>query len=243
MDWPLTGMITGIVVLTGAATYGVVGVIQSDIPLPAKATKSSQPALVAKSALLVFVAPSEPHEQFDTTTSMATLSEPPPPFQFDQAPPEPRPTLAPNKTIRPAPLTSARQSAALTLSKPAPTVGLSPLPVPPPVQPAPAAVQWRVVATAQASYFNLGGHIDNAGTVDSLASGHLRDAFKAHRNFEKLPPDVKTHILTQNISLTKIAPYRQLLGINDKKIEQEQAVRFVASTAPGALDEQRRPRR
>ena len=240
MDWPLTGMITGIVVLTGAAAYGVVGVIQSNTPLPTKATKSVQPALVARSALPVFISPNEPREKFDTATPIPTLSEPPPPFQFNQAPPEPRPAPALGKAIHLAPPTSAKPSA-LTLSKPAPTAGLSPLPSP--VQPAPAAVQWRVVATAQANYFNLGGHIDNAGTVDSLASGHLRDAFKAHRNFEKLPPELKTHILTQNISLTKIAPYRQLLGINDKKIEQEQAVRFVASTAPAALDEQRRPRR
>jgi len=103
---------------------------------------------------------------------------------------------------------------------------------PPPAQQAPAAVQWRVVATANASYFNLGGHIDNAGTVDSLASSHMRDAFKVHRNFSKLPPDIKTHILTQNISLPKIAPYRQLLGIDDKKIEQEQAVRFERVGGP-----------
>ncbi|MBS0530912.1 MAG: hypothetical protein JSS22_16195 [Proteobacteria bacterium] len=89
------------------------------------------------------------------------------------------------------------------------------------------------MATAAASYYNLGGHIDNAGTVDSLASSHLREAFQAHRNFNRLPQDIKTHILTQNISLPKIAPYRGLLGINDKKIEQEQAIRFERVGGPG----------
>ena len=94
----------------------------------------------------------------------------------------------------------------------------------PEVQPRPE--QWRVVVTDKASYFNLGGHVDRAGIVDSLASSHLRDALKSHRNFAQLPPDIRTHILTQNINLTKVAPYRGLLGMNDKALEEEQAVRF-----------------
>jgi hypothetical protein len=44
----------------------------------------------------------------------------------------------------------------------------------------PRAEVWRVVPTANASYFNLGGHIDKNGIVDSLASGYLRDALKSH---------------------------------------------------------------
>ena len=97
-------------------------------------------------------------------------------------------------------------------------------PTPPEVQP--RVDQWRVVVTAKASYFNLGGHVDSAGIVDSLATSHLRDALKSHRNFAQLPPDIRTHILTQNINLPKIAPYRNLLGMNDKTLEEEQAVRF-----------------
>jgi len=90
-----------------------------------------------------------------------------------------------------------------------------------------AQEKWRVVATENSSYFNLGGHINRSGVVDSLASSHLRDAFKAHRNFGRLPPDIRSHIAnSENIDLTRIAPYRVLLGINDKKIEEEQAVRF-----------------
>jgi hypothetical protein len=96
---------------------------------------------------------------------------------------------------------------------------------------APAALarpeQWRVVATANASYFNLGGHIDRAGVVDSLASSHLRDALKQHSKFGQLPPDIRTHILTQNIDLCRVAPYRSMLGMDDRVLEQEQAVKFI----------------
>ena len=83
-----------------------------------------------------------------------------------------------------------------------------------------------MVVTAKASYFNLGGHVDRAGIVDSLASSHLRDALKSHRNFPQLPPEIRSHILTQNINLAKVAPFRGLLGMDDKTLEEEQAVRF-----------------
>lgn len=225
MDWPLAGIMTGIVVLTGAAAYGVVGIIQSDAPPPQKAAKSAGPALVPKSALPVFVPPSETREQFGDTTPLISLSNPPVPFEFDKAP-HPRPVPPPIKAARLTTPVSAQSNSNPPASKLTQPSGYSAIPRPPPAQLAPAVVQWRVVATANASPFNLGGHIDNAGTVDSLASGHLRDAFKVHRNFSKLPPDIKTHILTQNISLPKIAPYRGMLGIDDKRIEQEQAVRF-----------------
>jgi hypothetical protein len=232
MDWPLAGIVTGIVVFTGAAAYGVVSIIQSDAPLPHKASKSAEPTLVPKSALPVFVPPSEPREQFSDATPLISLSNPPGPFEFDKTPPPPEPRLVPPppKAVRPTSPVSA-QSNSLTSKSTQPSGPYAML-SPPPAQKDPAVVQWRVVATANASYFNLGGHIDNAGTVDSLASSHMRDAFKANRNFSRLPPDIQTHILTQNISLPKIAPYRQLLGIDDKKIEQEQAVRFERVGGP-----------
>jgi hypothetical protein len=97
-------------------------------------------------------------------------------------------------------------------------------------------VQWRAVPTAKASFFNLGGHLDKNGVVDSLASPHLRDAFKTHKNYPRLPPQTKALIEAQNINLSKLAPYRALLGINDRVIEEEQGVRFerVASTHTAA---------
>jgi len=88
------------------------------------------------------------------------------------------------------------------------------------------AERWRVIVTAKANYFNLGGHVNRSGVVDRIASNHLRDALKSHRNFGQIPPEIRRHILTQNINLTKIAPYRALLGMDDVKLEQEQAVKF-----------------
>ena len=44
----------------------------------------------------------------------------------------------------------------------------------------------------------------------------MRDAFRAHKNFDKLPPHIKAHIMTaRNINLVLIAPWRGLLGIDD----------------------------
>jgi hypothetical protein len=87
--------------------------------------------------------------------------------------------------------------------------------------------QWVVRPSSTASYFNLGGHIDNAGFVDALASSYLKEAFKAHKNFQKLPIELKVHIANaQNINLTRIAPYRSLLGMDDVKLEQEQGIIF-----------------
>jgi hypothetical protein len=91
----------------------------------------------------------------------------------------------------------------------------------------PATERWRVVTTAKASFFNLGGHVDRNGIVDSMATSRMRDMFKGNRNFERLPPDIKAHINTApNIDLTRIAPYRVLLGIDDRRLEEEQGVRF-----------------
>jgi hypothetical protein len=64
------------------------------------------------------------------------------------------------------------------------------------------------------------------------ASPHLRDALKSNRNFRKLLADLQNHISTQNIDLTRLAPYRYLLNWDDRKLETEQGVRFerVASS-------------
>lgn len=87
--------------------------------------------------------------------------------------------------------------------------------------------QWKVVTTGKASYTNLGGHVDKDGVVDSLASSYLRNALKQHKNYPKLPPQIKADIDEPNINLTKIAGYRALLGVDDRKMEMEQGVRFV----------------
>jgi hypothetical protein len=104
-------------------------------------------------------------------------------------------------------------------------------------QPQTRVQEWRAVATARANLFNLGGHLDQSGLVDSMASSPLRDAFKKGKNYDKLPPEAKAWIEAPNINLSKLAPYRALLGIDDSKIEQEQAVKFVRVASTRGIDD------
>jgi len=96
--------------------------------------------------------------------------------------------------------------------------------------------EWKVITTAKASYFNLGGHVDANGNIDSLASGHFRDAIKKHPNYPKLPQAIKMAIEAPRISLVKLAPYRKYLGMNDKQIEEEQGVKFVRVASTRDVD-------
>ena len=49
-------------------------------------------------------------------------------------------------------------------------------------------------------------------------------------NFPSFLLTLKTDILTQNINLPEMsAPYRTLLGMDDKYLEQEQAIKFIKS--------------
>jgi hypothetical protein len=96
-----------------------------------------------------------------------------------------------------------------------------PAPKAPPVE----VEQWRVVPTAKASMFNLGGHISN-GIVDGMATPHLKEALQKHKNFGKLPPALRAHVISAaNIDLNRLAPYRSLLGMEEGLMET-QGVRF-----------------
>ena len=231
MDWPLTGTVAAITILTAGASYGVVTLILSDVAVPKQTVKSAQ--LVPTAALPRYFTPSLPREELTPTAPPLLLNDPVGPFDIRKTNLEtgPAPTeIAPTAKAR---LPNVVKTSPLRLEGVAPVMPKSnaslqtgPL-LGAPASPVIAQEKWRVVATENASYFNLGGHINRNGVVDSLASSHLRDAFKAHRNFGKLPPDIRSHIASsENIDLTRIAPYRVLLGINDKKIEEEQAVRF-----------------
>jgi hypothetical protein len=100
---------------------------------------------------------------------------------------------------------------------------------------------WEVHTTAKASYFNLGGHVDKNGVVDSLASSYLRDALKKHQNYAKLPSHIQAYINEPNINLAKIAGYRALLGIDDKEMEEKQGVQFVRIAASRGIEENASP--
>jgi hypothetical protein len=102
-----------------------------------------------------------------------------------------------------------------------------------PAVPPMATELWRVETTAKANYFNLGGHVDKDGVVDSLASSYLRDALKKHRNYPKLPPQIKAYLDAPTINLARIAGYRAMLGIDDRKMEDEQGVKFVRVASRG----------
>ena len=95
---------------------------------------------------------------------------------------------------------------------------------------------WKVETTAKASYFNLGGHVDKDEVVDSLASSYLRDALKKHKNYSTLPTQIKASIEAANINLAKIAGYRTLLGVDDKKMEAEQGIKFVNISSSRGLE-------
>lgn len=234
MDWPLIGAVTAVTIVAGAVTFEVIVLVEAD-PEPVKRTQllASYGSSVERSAyeLPGFATdkPGVPSPSFP----LIRLIDPDRTFPVDgqepalQAPASAPVSAPPGKA--PAPSISAKPD-------PPGDVKVAKLTTPELKLAAPDAQprgdQWRVKVTSKASYFNLGGHVDSAGIVDSLASSHLRDALKEHRNFARLPPDIRTHILTQNINLPKIAPYRGLLGIDDKTMEEEQAIRFerVAST-------------
>ena len=220
MDWPVVGVVTAVVIATGAVAYeAVILVGPNGIPVKpppplasydsAKRSAQEIPGFATGRTdgpeisfpLIRLIDPDRDSETPNRPTPLPTL--PPEPVKKG---PEPQETTKPA-----APVVEPKVAKLSTPNTDSP----------------PVTEQWRVVATANASYFNLGGHIDKLGIVDSLASSHLRDALRSHSKFSQLPPDIKNHILTQNISLPKIAPYRTLLGMDDKYLEQEQAVKFI----------------
>jgi hypothetical protein len=222
----MIGAVSAVAIVAGAVTFEVVTFMQSN-PAPIKAAPqlSSYGSSVERSAYEIpgfsTGRPAEWTPSFPLIplidpdrTPQAESRIPADQRQAPEAPVKSPAASAPVKPPSPAgPLTPSQPGEFKTAKLTTPDVQ-------------PRAEQWRVVVTAKASYFNLGGHVDSAGIVDSLASSHLRDALKSHRNFTQLPPEIRSHILTQNINLAKVAPFRGLLGMNDKTLEEEQAVRF-----------------
>jgi hypothetical protein len=214
MDWPLTGSVAGVVVLAGAVTFGTMAALRTT-PEPVKKPPTFVLLLAPPAGTpgyIIASLPSNADDDLRIDSRPLQSGEPAyPPAQKKPIVQRPTERLANGNA-------SQRQSNAGsspgpdTTSKRATEV---------------APERWRVTTTSMANNFNLGGHVDKSGIVDSMASEHLREAFKKHRNFEKLPPDMKAHINnSQNISLVKLAPYRKLLGVNDKWLEEEQGVRF-----------------
>ena len=226
MDWPVVGAVTGVGVLTCVVGVSAYALMRS-APAPAERPPIAQ-SFNFHSMLGPTVYPIQ---------NGLLEPETPTPHAYDDGA-SALPAARKGPTQRPASDDLAKAPAKVPSSPDQRTMaslnpnGLRPeAPPPPVVRPqAPAAtpevVQWRVVKTAKAGMMNLGGHIDNNGIVDSMANSHLRDALVKHANFGKLPPAIQTHIRTQSIDLNRLAPYRGLLGMDDRKMEEEQGVRF-----------------
>jgi hypothetical protein len=227
MDWPLTGAVAG-TLLAGATTAGLFFLYQSSphnlivpkAPLPILMTADStrismdSPRLNEPVAYPGIQAPPAPFVQTRTeTVSAGKIKESTNQYPPDDSMPRRRPSFDHTKSALPS--VSASLSA----------------------QPQMRVQEWKAVPTARANLFNLGGHLDQSGLVDNMASGPLRDAFKKVKNYDKLPPEAKALIDAPNINLSKLAPYRALLGIDDSKIEQEQAVKFVRVASTRSIDD------
>jgi hypothetical protein len=249
----MMGALVGVVVLAGAVTAETV-VLMRSAPEPAKKSPSFvllpapvEPRANAAAVPRYATAPAYADNSGYTTPPAAYPTAPAYPATDVFAPEQPR--LGHPGSGLPQPMTPVERTRPI-VQRPAPEsfARLEQLPdqkkaaaVPPPRTPGlatatpqvqPATDRWRVVTTAKASFFNLGGHVNAAGIVDSMATSRMRDMFRANKNFEKLPPDIKAHINTApNIDLTKVAPYRVLLGIDDRRLEEEQGVRFVRITS------------
>jgi hypothetical protein len=227
MDWPLTGAVAGTLILADATTAGLFFLYQS----------SPHDLIVSKAPLPFLMTTDSTRISMDSPR----LSEPVayPSIQTPQAPLVRTRTEPVNageikeSTNQYLPDDSmARRRSSSEHAKPASPSVSAPLSV----QSQTTVQEWRAVATARANLFNLGGHLDQSGLVDNMASGPLRDAFKKGKNYDKLPPEAKALIEAPNINLSKLAPYRALLGIDDSKIEQEQAVKFVRVASTRGID-------
>jgi hypothetical protein len=243
MDWPVIGAFTAVAVIGGGVVFeGVTMLRSTPAPVQSQHLLASYGSSVDRSAYDIPGFGSSGAGERPLSFPLIRLIDPDRDAEQAQAasadkagatkqasPRQARKAAAPQDTTKaPQPASGEVKVAKLTPTAPdpgsVPGTGTA-------TGTAPAALarpeQWRVVATANASYFNLGGHIDKAGVVDSLASSHLRDALKQHSKFGQLPPDIRTHILTQNIDLCRVAPYRSMLGMDDRILEQEQAVKFI----------------
>jgi hypothetical protein len=219
MDWRLVGALALAILSCGLLGVGVIALVVSG---PGEQRRiPTSPTLVVESEagrLTADVRPIGYSEARDTDSEPKTE-------RLSSADASPAPSTQPleRPAVKASDKVMPRRPPSSDHTKPASPSVSRPLPA----QPEISVQEWRAVPTAAANLFNLGGHLDQSGLVDSMASPRLRDAFKKVKNYNKLPPEAKAWIEEPNINLSKLAPYRALLGMEDRKIEQEQAVKFV----------------
>jgi hypothetical protein len=226
MDWPLTSAIVGTLILAGTTIAGLSFLYQSS-PHNLIVPKAPLPILMTDSAPI-----SMDSRRLSERVAYPNIQTPPAPLVQTRTEPVDAGKIKESANQYLPDDSMARRRSSSDHTKPAsPSV-----PAPLSAQSQIRVQEWRAVPTARANLFNLGGHLDQSGLVDTMASGPLRDAFKKVRNFDKLPPEAKALIEAPNINLSKLAPYRALLGIDDSKIEQEQAVKFVRVANTRGID-------
>lgn len=234
MDWPVIGAVTAVAIVGGAVAYEAVTLVRSDMaPVKAPHVLAGYGTSVERTAYDIPGFGNSASAERAPSFPLIRLIDPdrtPDPVSTTPVLPPPSKTPAGNaqrklpavqESAKPAlPPSGEAKLAKLTptgTASPAPSLALTPT----------RAEQWRVIPTANANFRNLGGHIDTAGVVDGAATPYLRDALRQHSKFAQLPPDVKTQVLTQNIDLPRLAPYRGLLGMDDRILDQEQGIKFV----------------
>jgi hypothetical protein len=224
MDWSLTGALGGVAILAVAVGYGF-SMIPGYGPGPANKHQAAPILIPARERAAVDASSNAPAVSSPPAYDVAPQANPP---RLSDTPESPQdlPRVEVNSRAKDNPLPPAHSSSAREVK-----------PQTRPLKPQFSADLWEVHTTANASYFNLGGHVDKNGVVDSLASSYLRDALKKHQNYAKLPSRIQGYINEPNINLVKIAAYRGLLGIDDREMEEKQGLQFVRIVASRGMED------
>jgi hypothetical protein len=229
MDWTLTSALGGVAILAVAVGYGF-SMIPRYSPEPVKKHQAAPILIAAPERAVVEASSNAPAVEYALQSSPSAVG-------YAPAPQANAPRLS-NTTESPQNPSRVEVSSRAKDHSPPPVYASSAHNEvkPPQLKPQTSSDLWEVRTTAKASYFNLGGHVDKNGVVDSLASSYLRDALKKHQNYPKLPSHIQAYINEPNINLAKIAPYRARLGIDDKEMEEKQGVLFIRIAASRGIE-------
>jgi hypothetical protein len=234
MDWPVTGGLGAVAILAVAVGYELIMIPRFSLE-PAKKHQAAPILIPARERAVVEASSNAPAVGYATQSSVSAYA----PAPLANLPRLSNPSESPQNSSRVEVTSRAKDH-------PLPAVDSNTAhdevkPPPPQLKRQISSDLWEVHTTAKASYFNLGGHVDKNGVVDSLASSYLRDALKKHQNYAKLPSDIQAYINEPNINLVKIAGYRALLGVDDKELEEKQGVQFVRIAASRGIEENASP--
>jgi hypothetical protein len=235
MDWTLTGVLGGVAILAVTAGYGLSAIVRSS-PEPTKQVRATPALIPTPERPVVNATASAPATGYTLQSTAPAVVDAPAPQAY---PPQVSSTAGssstPFRVDTPPPLAARPKDHSPLPDNPISAYKEARLP---PLQPKPqiSSDVWEVRTTAKANYFNLGGHVDGNGVVDSLASSYLRDALMKHKNYPKLPAQIQASINRPTINLAKIAGYRALLGINDKEMEEKQGVTFIRISGSRSME-------